>query len=133
AELPDLEAARKASAAALAAAAAKRRGRAMSRVAPAATHRKGEVMKKRVIRLVAGSMLAGVLLLPGAARAQFGDTGVPQMRGDGPPAAATPFRIEKLNPALEALIAPNARPVELARGYGINEGVTREPEGGDGL
>lgn len=105
----------------------------MSRVAPAATHRKGEVMKKRVIRLVAGSMLAGVLLLPGAARAQFGDPGVPQMRGDGPPPAAAPFRIEKLDPALDDLIAPDARPVELARGFGINEGVTWVPDGGDGF
>jgi gluconolactonase len=86
-------------------------------------------MSKRVL----SSVLAGAaLLLPVAAQAQFGPQGVPQMRGDGPPPEAQPFRIEKLDPALDGLIAPNAELVEIARGFGINEGVTWVPDGNSG-
>jgi len=46
----------------------------------------------------------------------------PQMRGDGPPPAATPFSITKADPALDAIISPDAKLVELARGFGLTEG-----------
>ena len=47
---------------------------------------------------------------------------VPQMRGDGPPPEAKPFSITKADPALDAIIAPDAKLVELARGFGLTEG-----------
>lgn len=57
----------------------------------------------------------------------------PQMRGDGPPPAATRFSITIADPALEAIIAPDAQPVELARGFGLNEGPSWFPDGEGGF
>src|SRR5215475_9251554 len=62
-------------------------------------------------------------------RAQRGAAG-PQMRGDGPPPEAKPFSITKNDPALDAVISPDARLVELARGFGLTEGGLWVPEGG---
>jgi len=47
---------------------------------------------------------------------------VPQMRGDGPPPEAKPFSITKNDPALDAIVSPDAKLVELARGFGLTEG-----------
>ena len=46
----------------------------------------------------------------------------PQMRGDGPPPAAAPFSITRADPALDDIISPDAKLVELARGFGLTEG-----------
>jgi len=90
-------------------------------------------MKLSISRLVSTSLAAGaMLLLPAAGHAQFGPTDTPQMRGDGPPPEAAPFRIDKRDPALDTLIAPDAQLVEVASGFGLNEGVTWVPEGDSG-
>ena len=47
---------------------------------------------------------------------------VPQMRGDGPPPPAAPFSMTKSDPALDGIISPDAKLVELARGFGLTEG-----------
>lgn len=90
-------------------------------------------MKISVSHLVSTSLAASAaLLLSATAHAQFGASNVPTMRGDGPPPKAEPFRIDKKDAALDALIAPSTKAVELARGFGINEGVTWVPEGKSG-
>jgi gluconolactonase len=55
------------------------------------------------------------------AQAQRGPV-APQMRGDGPPPEAKPFSITRSDPALDQIIAPDAKLVELARGFGLTEG-----------
>src|SRR5579883_1349976 len=65
------------------------------------------------------------------AQAQRGPA-VPQMRGDGPPPAAKPFSITKNDPALETIISPGAKLVELGRGFGLTEGGLWIPEGTGG-
>lgn len=44
------------------------------------------------------------------------------MRGDGPAPQPTSFHIEKADPALDSIIAPDAEPELLASGFGLNEG-----------
>jgi gluconolactonase len=56
----------------------------------------------------------------------------PQMRGDGPPPAAQSFRIERIDPALDALIAPDAKLELLASGFGLNEGPVWVRDGKSG-
>jgi gluconolactonase len=56
----------------------------------------------------------------------------PQMRGDGPPPEAKPFSITKNDPALDDIIAPDAKLVELARGFGLSEGGLWIAEGNTG-
>jgi gluconolactonase len=82
--------------------------------------------------LVATSLSSAALLIASPSPAQFGPAGVPQMRGDGPPPKAEPFRIERSDPKLDALIAPGTKLVEIARGFGLNEGVAWVPEGKSG-
>ena len=90
-------------------------------------------MKISISKRLSTALATGaVLLLCAPGQAQFGPQNVPQMRGDGPPPRAEPFRIEKADPALDAVIAPNAKLVEVAHGFGINEGVTWVPEGKSG-
>lgn len=89
-------------------------------------------MNFRMKTLVSTSFAAGALLLATSGHAQFGPQNVPAMRGDGPPPKAEPFRIEKKDAGLDALIAPNAKLVEVASGFGLNEGVTWVPEGASG-
>jgi gluconolactonase len=55
-----------------------------------------------------------------------------QMRGDGPSPAATQFKVAVNDPALTAIIDPKAPLVELARGFGLNEGPVWVPEGKSG-
>lgn len=75
---------------------------------------------------------SAALLLATAGQAQFGPQNAPATRGDGPPPKATPFRIDKQDPGLDALIAPNTKLVTVASGFGLNEGVTWVPEGAGG-
>jgi gluconolactonase len=67
----------------------------------------------------------------GAAGAQRPPAG-PQMRGDGPAPAPKPFSITRVDPALDAVIAPDAKPEVMASGFGINEGVLWIREGNSG-
>jgi gluconolactonase len=57
----------------------------------------------------------------------------PQMRGDGPPPAPTTFSITVNDAALETILSPNAELVELARGFGLNEGPVWFPDGQRGF
>jgi gluconolactonase len=82
------------------------------------------------------------LLFPGAAvfvaaaiaatSAQAQAPAGPQMRGDGPPPQARPFSITKEDPALDQIIAADAKLTELARGFGLTEGGLWVPEGNSG-
>lgn len=56
----------------------------------------------------------------------------PSMRGDGPAPEARPFRIERVDPALEALVDPSAQADLIATGFGLNEGPVWVPEGDSG-
>lgn len=57
---------------------------------------------------------------------------VPQMRGDGPAPEARPFSMTRNDPALDAVVAPDAKLVELARGFGLTEGGLWIAEGNSG-
>jgi gluconolactonase len=65
---------------------------------------------------------------PGGGRGPAG----PQMRGDGPAPAPKPFSITRSDPALDAIISPNAKIETLATGFGINEGVLWIRDGNSG-
>jgi gluconolactonase len=54
------------------------------------------------------------------------------MRGDGPAPQPAPFRIERTDAKLDAVVAPDAKLDELARGFGLNEGPVWVPEGNSG-
>ena len=60
-----------------------------------------------------------VVLSAGAVLAQ---RGAPTMRGDGPPPAAKPFSITRLDPALDAVVASDTQAELIASGFGLNEG-----------
>jgi gluconolactonase len=78
---------------------------------------------------------ACALIILGAATANVyaqRGTPTPQMRGDGPPPDAKPFSITRLDPALDDIIAPDAKLVELARGFGLSEGGLWIAEGNSG-
>src|SRR3984885_7460393 len=65
------------------------------------------------------------------AQAQRGPS-VPQMRGDGPPPEARPFSITRTDPALDGIVSPGAKLVELGRGFGLTEGglwIAEAPSG----
>ena len=64
-------------------------------------------------------------------QAQRGPVG-PQMRGDGPAPEAKPFSITRADPALDHIISPDAKLVELARGFGLTEGGLWIAEGNSG-
>ncbi|WEK46323.1 MAG: SMP-30/gluconolactonase/LRE family protein [Candidatus Andeanibacterium colombiense] len=55
-----------------------------------------------------------------------------QMRGDGDAPAATEFSITYADPALKDVIDPDAKLVELARDFGLNEGPVWFPGDNDG-
>jgi len=65
------------------------------------------------------------------AQAQRGPA-VPQMRGDGPPPEAKPFSITRTDPALDDIVSPGAKLVELAHGFGLTEGGLWIAEGAGG-
>ncbi|HET8699174.1 MAG TPA: SMP-30/gluconolactonase/LRE family protein, partial [Gammaproteobacteria bacterium] len=56
----------------------------------------------------------------------------PGMRGDGPAPEPKPFNITRLDPALDALVARNAKAEQIASGFGLNEGPVWVPEGSSG-
>jgi gluconolactonase len=64
-------------------------------------------------------------------RAQRGSAG-PQMRGDGPAPEPKPFSITRVDPALDKIISPDAKLVELGRGFGLTEGGLWIAEGSSG-
>jgi hypothetical protein len=47
-----------------------------------------------------------------------------QMRGDGPAPEPRPASISRLDPRLDALLAPDAKVELVASGFGLNEGTT---------
>ena len=75
--------------------------------------------------------IAMVGLAAANARAQRGPAG-PQMRGDGPSPEAKPFSITRADPALDQIISPDAKLVELAHGFGLTEGGLWIAEGNSG-
>jgi gluconolactonase len=54
------------------------------------------------------------------------------MRGDGPAPEAKPFLIKKADPALDALVAPDAKLELMADGFGLNEGPVWVRDGKSG-
>jgi gluconolactonase len=56
-----------------------------------------------------------------------------QMRGDGPAPAPRPASISRLDPGLDALIAPGAKVQFVASGFGLNEGTTWVRGHGEGF
>jgi gluconolactonase len=54
------------------------------------------------------------------------------MRGDGPAPDPKPFSITRSDPALDQIIAPDAKIEVMASGFGINEGVIWIPDGKSG-
>jgi gluconolactonase len=80
----------------------------------------------RVARFVAITVI-GTLHGAGPAAAQ-----VAGMRGDGPPPPAAPFRVERLDSRLDALVARNARAQLVATNFGLNEGPVWVREGRSG-
>jgi gluconolactonase len=79
------------------------------------------------------SVPAAVLLLcAAAASAAPSAPEQPKMRGDGPAPKAQPFTITRVDPALDALIDPNAKLELMADGSGLNEGPVWIPDGGQG-
>jgi gluconolactonase len=72
-------------------------------------------------------VVAVIVSLAAPAAAQFGPPG-PAMRGDGPPPAAKPFRIDRADPGLDAVVAKGARLQPLASGFGLNEGPVWVPD-----
>jgi gluconolactonase len=76
---------------------------------------------KRVLLWSSAFAIAAIGASTAIAFAQRGPA-APQMRGDGPPPEARPFSITRTDPALDAIISPDAKLVELARGFGLTEG-----------
>lgn len=56
-----------------------------------------------------------------------------QMRGDGPPPAATNFTLTANDPAFTAIVSPDAQLTEWAHGFGLNEGPVWMPDGHEGF
>ncbi len=57
----------------------------------------------------------------------------PMMRGDGPPPPAQPFSITRVDPALDELVAPDAKVELMASGFGLTEGPLWVPQGDSGF
>jgi gluconolactonase len=77
------------------------------------------------------SAIAVLVVVVPILQAQRGEA-VPQMRGDGPAPEAKPFSITKADPALDQIISPDAKLVELARGFGLTEGGLWIADGNSG-
>ena len=90
----------------------------------------------RPLVLLTSIALASGIALGTSAHAQgtgrLGSVPPPQMRGDGPPPAPTPFSITHADPALDELIAPDAQLEELASGFGLTEGPLWMRDSGEG-
>lgn len=72
---------------------------------------------------------AGVLAITLAANTAFA---AGTMRGDGPAPEPAPFRIHKVDPALDEIVSPDAQLELMAEGFGLNEGPVWVPEGRSG-
>lgn len=57
----------------------------------------------------------------------------PQMRGDGKAPQEAGFSLTASSPSLDAIVAPDAELVELARGFGLNEGPAWFPDENGGF
>jgi hypothetical protein len=80
-----------------------------------------------------GSTVIAMALAIGTANSQTpGGPSRPQMRGDGPSPEARPFSITRSDPALDPILSPDARLVELANGFGLTEGGLWISEGDSG-
>src|SRR5580658_1320671 len=73
-------------------------------------------MRSNPVRLL---IALGCMLYATAGTAQTGT-----MRGGGPAPAPRPWSISRLDPGLDALIAPDAKVEWVASGFGLNEGTT---------
>ncbi len=80
----------------------------------------------RTAVIVAGLNLACLALTSTDASAQA------VMRGDGPAPEAQPFRINRADAGLDAIVAPDAELELMADGFGLNEGPVWVRDGGDG-
>jgi sugar lactone lactonase YvrE len=79
------------------------------------------------------STVIAIAIAIATANAQMpGGPSGPQMRGDGPPPEAKPFSITRSDPALDQIISPDARLVELANGFGLTEAGLWIPERNSG-
>src|SRR5262245_52169643 len=87
-------------------------------------------MIRRARRARAYSLAASCAALAGTVLAQAPPG--PTMRGDGPPPAAKPFNIARLDPGLDAVVARNAKAELLASGFGLNEGPVWVRDGKSG-
>lgn len=72
--------------------------------------------------------LLAIVLIAGSA---LGAQPAPNARGDGPAPVSRPAHFTRNDPAFDSLIARGTRVVEVARGFGLNEGTTwvREARG----
>lgn len=70
--------------------------------------------------------IIGILSGPSAALADA------VMRGDGPAPEERPFRINRADPALDNIVAPDARLELMADGFGLNEGPVWVRDGNSG-
>lgn len=77
-------------------------------------------------------IVAALAAFAGGASAQPATPPAPSMRGDGPAPEARPFRIERVDPALDALVDPGTQAELIATGFGLNEGPVWVPEGDSG-
>ena len=84
------------------------------------------------LALAAGNALAQRPAPPAAPPPGAPAAPPPGMRGDGPAPEPKPFNVTRLDPALDALVAPNAKAEEIASGFGLNEGPVWVPEGRSG-
>src|SRR5438874_8763341 len=87
-------------------------------------------MKKSRVLFAAIAIAALVVAVP-RVHGQRGPA-EPQMRGDGPAPEAKPFSITRADPALDQIVSPGAKLVELARGFGLTEGGLWIAEGNSG-
>jgi gluconolactonase len=78
--------------------------------------------------VIAAALASAGTALGGAAAAQP----APAMRGDGPPPAPKPFAITRVDPGLDAIVAPTAALELIASGFGLNEGPVWVREGDSG-
>src|ERR1700756_925812 len=76
-------------------------------------------------------LLAIIIVAVAHGQAQRGPP-VAQMRGDGPSPPAKPFSITRSDPALDNIISPEAKLVELGRGFGLTEAGLWIAEGPSG-
>jgi gluconolactonase len=85
----------------------------------------------RTTRL-SSTALAALVMVAAALASSAQAQPAPAMRGDGPPPAPKPFRIRRMDPALDAIVAPSAELELIASGFGLNEGPVWVPEGASG-